>query len=308
MIYYDELISSGGPKGLSIIGSLNEFEINYPIKNFKYFTGCSIGGLLCLMLNIGYTINDFKEIMFKMNFEIFQDLKIRNIIDKCGFDEGIKISNFFKAIIINKNYSSTLTYKDLYEQTGKILTIVVTNITKGISEYHNFYNTPNMNVLLSLRMTTNIPILFSPIFYNDNYYLDGALLNPYPYYYNKNTKKIGFWLFAKYEYEFLNNYETNFVNNTNNTFIFFTDLLKILYTNYIKKFYKKIPKNTIYLDFNFKNTSFFLSENDRTFLYNMGVKKSKKFLNKIYKQMRKKYLSMKYFYLWKKKSLLKNIN
>ena len=64
-IYSNELIiSSGGNKGLAIIGSLNEFIKYYPIKNFKYLTGCSIGALLCFMLNIGYTIPELKEILF----------------------------------------------------------------------------------------------------------------------------------------------------------------------------------------------------------------------------------------------------
>ena len=147
--------------------------------------------------------------------------------------------------------------------------------------------------------------LFSPILYNDNYYLDGALLDPYPYFYNKNTKKIGLWLFSKYEFDFLNNFDTKFVNNANNTFSYFFDLLKILYTNYMKKFYKKIPKNTLYIDFNFNHSSFDLSKDDRIFLYNIGDKKSKKFFNKINKQNRKRYLSRKYFNIWWSKIIKK---
>jgi len=299
MTFLNELIiSSGGNKGLAIIGSLDELLKYYPIKNFKYLTGCSMGAFLCFLLNIGYTINELKEILFTMNFEIFQDLKIINIIEKCGFDEGIKFTNFLKAIILNKNFDQNITFKELFDLTGKILTITVTNITKGICEYHNVFTSPDMSLLISLRMTTNIPILFSPILYNNNYYLDGALLDPYPYFYHKNTKKLGLWIFTKYEFDFLNNSDTKFVDNTHNTFSYFIDLLKILYSNYIKKFYKKIPKNTIYIDFNFNHASFNLSKDDRLFLYNIGDKKSKKFFHKIYKQKRKKYLALKYFKIW----------
>ena len=121
----------------------------------------------------------------------------------------------------------------------------------------------------------------------------------------KNTKKIGLWLFSKYEFDFLNNFDTKFVNNANNTFSYFFDLLKILYTNYMKKFYKKIPKNTLYIDFNFNHSSFDLSKDDRIFLYNIGDKKSKKFFNKINKQNRKRYLSRKYFNIWWSKIIKK---
>ena len=98
--YFDELIiSSGGNKGISIVGALNKFIKHSDLNNFKYLTGCSIGAIICFMLNIGYTIEELNDIVFHINFEIFQELKVINIIEKCGFDEGIKIAdiNYDKA-------------------------------------------------------------------------------------------------------------------------------------------------------------------------------------------------------------------
>ena len=114
----------------------------YPINKINYYTGCSVGALICVLINIGYTINELNKIVFEINFGIFQDLKIINLLEKCGLDEGIKFTNFLIALILNKKYNQNITFKELYEITNKTLTIVVTNITKGIPEYHNYMDNP----------------------------------------------------------------------------------------------------------------------------------------------------------------------
>jgi hypothetical protein len=303
-IYFQELIiSSGGNKGISSIGILEELQMLYPIDKINYYTGCSVGALICTLLNLGYTINELKKIVFEINFGIFQDLKLANLLDKCGLDEGIKMTNFLTAFIINKKWNQNITFEELYNITHKTLTIVVTNITTGNPEYHNYINTPNLNILLSLRMSINIPIIFSPIFYNNNYYVDGGLLDPFPFYYNKTinkSNKLGIWLLDKYEFNFIKNNNTNFINELTNSFNYSFELLKILHINYIKKFYKKIPKNIIYIDYDLDNLNNFNNTFDeKNNMYSFGRMKCKYFFKKIYNNIAKKYLLKKYFYLWK---------
>jgi predicted patatin/cPLA2 family phospholipase len=313
MLYNELIISSGGNKGIATLGALTFFSKYYPIYNFKYLTGCSFGAIICMFINIGYNMNEINEILFKINFKEFQDCKFINFLNTCGFDEGIKFSNFLKATILYKNYDSNITFKELYDKTGIFLTISVLNITKGITEYHNYITTPDLSVFISVRMSSNIPILFSPIIYNDNYYVDGAILDPFPFYYNKNTNKIGFWLFEPYEINFIKNAETvNFVNNSTDSFNYLFNLLKIIHVNYIKEYYKKIIntklKNVILIDFEYKGITF---ENfdvkleDKINVFNIGMKKCKLFLKKHNKSIRKKYLSNKYYHIWKNKTFHK---
>jgi predicted acylesterase/phospholipase RssA len=292
------IISSGANKGVALIGSLSEIAKHYHIKNFDYYTGCSIGALIAFMLIIGYNIDDLNNILLKIDFETFQDMKIINLLEKCGFDEGKKMTNFIKAIILNKNYESGITFKELYEKTNKILTITTVNITKGIAEYHNIYNTPDLSILMSLRMTTNIPIVFSPILYNGNYYVDGALLDPYPYYYIKDTNKFGLWLFQEDEFKFFKNYNGSFITNIDNSFVYINNLLRIIYSNYMKKYYKNIPKNTIYIDFNYDKITFDMTMEDRLKMYKIGINKCKKFIY-LFVKKEKKNIILKYWNIWK---------
>ena len=284
--YNEIIISSGGVRGVALLGSLKSFYKIYPIERITHFTGCSVGSLFCLLLALDYTIKEIKDIIFKIDFGHFQSLKVRNLLNTCGFDDGTKFTNLIKAFIINKKYNPNITFKELYELTGRILTISVTNITKGISEYHNYLTTPDLNIVLSIRMSINIPILFTPILYNNCYYVDGGLLDPYPYFYNKDTKKIGFWLCEKYEFNFFKNEASCFVNELSNGVFFYSiELLKIIHINHINKFYKslkkKFSKNTVFIDFDFTpNASFFISDDNKIKLLHIGKKKFKKFVNK----------------------------
>jgi predicted patatin/cPLA2 family phospholipase len=303
--YKEIIISSGGIKGISLLGALNQLDKYYSINNFKFYTGCSYGAILCFLLIIGYSISDIKSIAYNIELNDYQDLKLFNFINKCGLDEGIKYSNILKAIIINKNIDYNITFKELYDLTNKILTICVTNITSGIPEYNNYLNNPNMSVLLSIRMSSNIPILFSPIKYNDFYYVDGALLDPFPYLYFKDIaldEKIGICLYDDYEFKFINNNNTNFVSDTSNSIDYMVNLIKIIHINYLKLNYKKLYKNVIYIDYNTSKTFFKdnnLTQNEKDLMFNIGVKKTKKFINKkinkYFKILFNKILLKKYF-------------
>jgi predicted patatin/cPLA2 family phospholipase len=303
------IISSGGNKGISLLGALNEFSKTYPLYNFKYLTGCSIGSIICLLLILNYTLTEINEILFKINFGDFQECKLINLIEKSGLDEGIKFTNFLKALFLNKDIAFNITFIDLFIKTNIIFTISVVNITNGKVEYYNHLSQPDMSVLLCVRMSANIPLLFSPVLYNNNYYVDGALLDPFPFFYNKNTKKYGLWLFDDYEYKFVHNLDLNFIKSISYSFDYIPNLLRIIHINYIKEFYNKIikrkPDNVIFINFEYSKLTpdnFNIEYEDKIKIYNFGVNQTKHFFNKKFNKKRKRYLSDKYFKIWLYKS------
>ena len=58
------IISSGGNRGVALVGALNDFANHIPINKIKYLTGCSIGAMISLAINLGYTINELNDILF----------------------------------------------------------------------------------------------------------------------------------------------------------------------------------------------------------------------------------------------------
>ena len=82
-----------------------------------------------------------------------------------------------------------------------------------------------MRVLDALQITMSIPFMFKPVLYNDNYYVDGGLYDPYPIKYAKNLNKtIGIFL-KKNE-----NIEKNIVINSLSSYI--CQVLKCYYDEF----------------------------------------------------------------------------
>ena len=305
--YYDELIlSSGSIKASIFVGGLIELEKYFPLHNFKYLTGCSAGGIIITMINIGYTLIELKDFFLNIDFDLFQEFKLKNFFNNCGFDDGNKIENLLKAFFLNKNIDLNISFLELYNKTNTTLTLNTVNITTGSVEYNNHINTPNMSIILALRMTINIPLIYTPIKYNDNLYIDGALLDPYPYSYFKNTKKIGFVIYDIDEYKFMNNIGAKFINDNDNSMSYIFKIMKILYANYLKDKYKKNDKNTISFNTESYNITFKIEKDVKEELINIGQKNVKLYLKKKYKLKRKTYLMKKFYALWKLKTLKLN--
>ncbi len=303
------ILGSGGMKGLIMIGALIRIHENVQhLEKFEYLTGCSIGSLLCVFINLGFSIYQIVSVFAKMNIADFMDLRIRNFIENNGFDDGTKLTQLFSAIFLHKNFNGNTTFFELYQKTNKTLTIATTNYTKNKVEYLNWMNTPNLKVIQAMRMSICIPLMFQPVKYDGNYYIDGAIFDPFPYNYIKisNDLKIGIFVLSKNDYHYI--ISKNEIEHKNSSIINMSlNILDMIYKNYLNLYYKKKMKNVIYIiDNDVENSiSFDMNEELKNIYINKGIKYSSKYIQKLYLKKRKEYLSKKYYFLWKFKCLKK---
>lgn len=300
------IIGSGGLSGLSYLGSLEILDTYYPINKFKYLTGCSAGACICCLINIDYNVKEMQDIVLNLNFSDFFEIKLSNMINNSGFVDSINLKNLLKSMFLTKNIHSNITFIELYNLTQKILTVNSVNQTKNQIKYFNYINTPNMFVIDAVLMSMNIPLIFCPIKYNGDIYYDGALLEPYPYKYIKNTNKLGLIVFTNYLNKFIlkeesNNFMTD-INDSrfdeNNPLNNFLNTIFLLYNNYLKFFYKKRIKNTIYLICDFES-NVNMNNEQKISIIEKGYDKTHLFFKKKIKKLKKEFLLKKYFYLLK---------
>ncbi len=312
MIYEELIISSGGMYIVHYIGALIGLNKYMPLEKFKYYTGCSAGGVLCTLLVLGYSIEEIKAILLEIDITEYQDLKIANFIDTYGFDNGQKFRDFFKSFFVKKGFHSNITFLELYEKNPKILTLTTTNITKKNVEYHNIFSTPYMKVLDSILMSMNIPILFKPIKYSltymgnyqeEHYYLDGGLIDPFPWKVIKKVnvlKKFGIFR-SDYHQNNLNNHLMEHQNLFMDSFQnYFMNMIETILKDFTKEKYKflkddKISKNIFIFNDHLNAIDFSMSCE----MKKIYINKTEELFHDFYlKQRRIYYLSQKYFYLW----------
>ena len=216
------ILSGGSTKGIAYIGIIKGLEEYKIINNIKTYAGTSIGAIFCFLLNIGYSYNEMMNIIINLDIKKLCEIKTFN---NYGFDNGMKIINFIKELMDKKKIKYNITFKELFNLTNKKLIICACNLTLKKAEYFNYLNNPNMKILTALRMSFSIPILFCPIKYNNNYYIDGGLLNNLPYNIFKNKEKllcininndININSLENYLYSIIDLITSNNINNINN--------------------------------------------------------------------------------------------
>tara|TARA_Y100000114_G_C11716922_1_gene306461 strand:+ start:22 stop:852 length:831 start_codon:yes stop_codon:yes gene_type:complete len=180
MIYNKLILSGGGIKGLITLGSLQYFYDKKLLNNVNEFIGTSVGSIICFLLSIGYT--PIELIVSICTTRIFEKVNTIDIISLSNNEGGIDwniINEYLETLTINK-IGKLITLKELYDEFGKNFTAVTFNYTDKKVEYISKETHPNMNCLLAIKMSSNIPLIFKPFKYEHKYYVDGAIGNNFP--------------------------------------------------------------------------------------------------------------------------------
>ena len=250
-------LSGGGIKGIVFLGALKYLDENNLLNDINTFCGVSVGSIICFLLIIGYKYNDLYKFIMNLDIKKFINIDINLFIDKYGLNDGKDIINILKIFMKKKNIKENITFKELYELTNKELNISVSNISDKKVEYFNYKNYPNFEVLLSIRMSISIPLIFCPVIYNDKYYIDGSCLDDLIYCKENNDKSL--YLYINNDNKIIN-LETYFSNIINT----------LIYKKNINECKNLIIFNISNIDtFNFNITKEKIEE-----LFNLGYQKT----------------------------------
>jgi NTE family protein len=180
------IISGGSMKTIAVLGALKYLEKDKLLGHIDNYIGTSAGSLVCFFLAIGYSVSEIihfvKDHLLGSNLYALtlDEVLNLNILNSFGMDSGKNISQLFEDALFLKFHRKDIDFLELGKLTGKNLVICVANVSKGISEYLNIDTTPNTSVITALRMSISLPFIFTPVFYNDCYYVDGGIYESFP--------------------------------------------------------------------------------------------------------------------------------
>lgn len=149
------------------------------IENLENLYGTSAGAVVLLVIAAKAKWDEFiKYITNKPWDKYWEESTTRGLLNiynnKGVFDISI-MEDALIPILKSVGLKSTVTFKQLYEQSGIKYNIYAFNLNTFKSECFNYENTPDLEVIKGIYMSSSFPILFSPLYYNDSYYLDGGV-------------------------------------------------------------------------------------------------------------------------------------
>jgi predicted patatin/cPLA2 family phospholipase len=174
------VISGGAMKGYLFIGVIKLlFEYNIISKIQKYY-GTSFGAIIVSCLILGWNFDELLKLSTKFPVDSILNYDIDNFIENYGLIPKINYETLYKKIIIFKGFDPNITFKQLYDKTGKELNIIVYDIKNSKAIVVNYNTFPDLMIWEGLYMTTALPVLVPPYAYKDNFYIDGGIVENFP--------------------------------------------------------------------------------------------------------------------------------
>jgi predicted acylesterase/phospholipase RssA len=178
------VISGGQTKTLAVIGALVYLEEQGLLDEVTHAVGCSAGAIVCLMLVLGYRPSEMEGVINRFmigrkRHHLNLDAML-SIFEEHGLDRGENLLAFLRDVLHDKMGCVDMTFIELAKRTGRNLVLCVANVTEQRTEYLDVDNSPDMSILLAIRMSCSLPILFTPVAYRGCIYADGALYENLP--------------------------------------------------------------------------------------------------------------------------------
>lgn len=181
-LYNTVVMAGGGMKGFGLLGAMQYMIDNKLLDTIKYYSGTSIGAIICFFLAIGYT--PIEMIVYIITNNVFdkKDHKgFESILNGEGlYDFSIYASHFKKMSMDKIGYIPTL--KELHEKLNVVLFICTYNITKKKKEYLSVYTHPDMSCIDAITLSSSLPFIFNDCIYNGEYYIDGGFVDNCPFF------------------------------------------------------------------------------------------------------------------------------
>ena len=177
------ILSSGGSNCYTFLGAIKYLihsGILHPkLEGIKHIMGVSGGSLFIVPLLLGYSID--VSIQLFMSFNIskvtdIHDFSLKKLLCDYGFFTNNYLEKVIHCLLKQKGYDKDITLKQLYDMNQINFISKVVNISKNKMEFINYQSYPDIPLIKVVQMTTCVPIIFRPIKYNNEYYIDGAVM------------------------------------------------------------------------------------------------------------------------------------
>lgn len=190
------VFAGGGPRCLSLLGSLEVLNNHKMLDNVKQFWGNSAGALVATFLSLKVPLPRIREIFYELDFTKFRDIELGNLVSfgsNWGLDSGEAFIKNLKIVLEElKPGSSEYTLQELPS-----LHITASDLTVTKPVILDSKSFPTLKLVDALRASTSIPFFYMPFRnpINNHLLVDGAVACNFPWILlpeNAKNEAIGF--------------------------------------------------------------------------------------------------------------------
>ena len=287
-MYETMILSGGGTKGLCSLGALQYLQDSKRIdcSSVTRLIGTSIGAIICYFLAIGYS--PIELVVYLCSHGVLESLVINNfeqIVSGDGIYDYKILRDVYEKMTLEK-MDVIPTLSEVYTRFGKELIICTYNFTDRKTEHLSYRTHPDLSCLDALRMSSNLPFIFSSFVYGDKEYIDGGVIENFSFSMlsslsseKKEKKIVGIYL----DNQIVNSPTDKEYNRLSPILDKIYTMLMIPTSEYEKQMIQTI--NHEYVDFitvsvqNVKIYTFKLPHIDKLELFSLGYNRSKEYYN-----------------------------
>jgi len=180
------VFEGGGVKGIAYVGALQVLKEKGILPNIQRIGGTSVGAINAVLLAMGYTQAEQRDILRKLDFNNFLDSSwlfpnINRLLTRYGWYKGNAFQEWISDLIKNKMGTAGASFQDLREAQKPDLYVYGTNLSTHFSEIFSVEHTPKMPIAEAIRISMSIPLFFQSIRNSrKDVFVDGGVLDNYP--------------------------------------------------------------------------------------------------------------------------------
>ena len=177
------ILSGGGTKGLCSLGALQYLQDSKRIdcSSVTRLIGTSIGAIICYFLAIGYS--PIELVVYLCSHGVLESLTINQfeqIVSGDGIYDYKILRDVYEKMTLEK-MDTIPTLNEVYTRFGKELIICTYNFTDRKTEHLSYRTHPDLSCMDALRMSSNLPFIFSSFIYGDKEYIDGGVIENFSF-------------------------------------------------------------------------------------------------------------------------------
>lgn len=182
------VFEGGGVKGIAYVGALEILNQKGILQGIKRVGGTSAGAITALLIALGFTIDEVRNILWSTDFRKFMDSSwgvVRNtdrLLNEFGWYKGDYFRSWIGEIIKSRTGSTNTTFAELkMMKDSRELFLIGTNLSTGFAEIFSHLHTPDMTLVEGVRISMSIPFFFTAVRnLKREVCVDGGILENYP--------------------------------------------------------------------------------------------------------------------------------